>query len=105
MSRSRIETVEQLEAALSEPTEAVVEMMRRTGGNIVFLGVAGKMGPTIARMAKRASDAAGTTRRIIGVSRFSSDDEMRKLEAHGVEAIRCDLLDEDAVAKLPDAPN
>src|SRR5438093_3191496 len=105
MSSSRIESVEELEASLSEPTDAVIEMLRRTDGDIVFLGVAGKMGPTMARMAKRASDAAGVKRRIFGVSRFSSEMEMGKLHAHGIETIRCDLLDEEAVAKLPDAPN
>jgi nucleoside-diphosphate-sugar epimerase len=80
-------------------------MFRGLDGDLIFLGVAGKMGPTLARMAKRASDAAGTKRRIVGVSRFSSEAEMHKLHAHGIETIRCDLLDEVAVAKLPDAPN
>src|SRR5205814_4561418 len=64
----------------------------------------GKMGPSLARMAKRASDAAGTRRRVIAVSRFSAGGG-EAFTAHGVEAVRCDLLSEDDVAKLPDAPN
>ena len=72
--------------------------MRRYGGDILVLGVAGKMGPTLARMARRALDAAGVSRRVIGVSRFSSPDRSRRSSAHGVETIRCDLLDEDALA-------
>ncbi len=99
----RLQTTAELETLLSEPTEAVIEMMRRLAGDIIFLGVAGKMGPTLARMAKRADDAAGTRRRIIGVSRFSTETEMENLRAHGIETIRCDLLDEAAVAKLPEA--
>ena len=100
-----IETVDQLERMLSEPTEQVVEMMRRLKGDIIFLGVGGKIGPSLARMAKRASEAAGVSRRIIGVSRFSSANEEANLNADGIETVRCDLLNEAAVAQLPDAPN
>ena len=105
MNGTTIENLDQLEQLLSEPTDAVVEMMRRLEGDIIFLGVAGKIGPSLARMAKRASDLAGTPRRIIGVSRFSSAKEESKLQAAGIEAVRCDLLDEAAVARLPAAPN
>jgi nucleoside-diphosphate-sugar epimerase len=94
-----------LEQLLSEPTADVVQLMRETPGDFIFLGVAGKMGPTMARMAKRASDLAGTERRIIGVSRFSNHDQIDSLEEHGIEAIRCDLMNEAAVQQLPDAPN
>jgi nucleoside-diphosphate-sugar epimerase len=98
-------TLADLEDRLSEPTEAVIQMMRRVPGDILILGVAGKMGPSLARMAKRASDAAGTARRIIGVSRFR-DAQMRvDLEKHGVETITADLLDAQALAALPEAPN
>jgi nucleoside-diphosphate-sugar epimerase len=94
----------ELEDALSEPTPQVVETLARHPGDIIFLGAAGKMGPTLARMARRASDAAGTRRRVIAVSRFSDGGE-GAFTAHGVEAIRCDLLNEDEVKRLPDAPN
>jgi nucleoside-diphosphate-sugar epimerase len=56
-------------------------------------------------MAKRASDIAGVKRRVIGVSRFSSSTKESELNAHGIETVRCDLLDEEAVAKLPDVRN
>lgn len=94
----------ELESSLSEPTSAVVELFGRLPGDIVFLGAAGKMGPTLARMAKRAADAAGTHRRVIAVSRFSGGGEAA-FTAHGVEAIRCDLLNAAAVSQLPDAAN
>jgi nucleoside-diphosphate-sugar epimerase len=98
------DTEEQLEASLSEPTDGVIELMARLEGDIILLGVGGKMGPTLARMARRASDVAGVRRRVIGVSRFSSGDG-GSLQAHGVEAIACDLLDADAVEQLPNAAN
>jgi len=100
-----IQTVEQLEELLSEPTPGVVETLARLDGDIMVLGVAGKMGPTLARMARRASDLAGVKRRVIGVSRFSSGDVEEKLRSHGIETIRCDLLDGDRLMELPDAPN
>src|SRR6185312_16416338 len=100
-----IETVDQLEELLSEPADGVVETMRRLEGDLIILGVAGKMGPTLARMAKRASDLAGVKRRVIGVARFSSGDQEREYQKHGLETISCDLLDEFAVRKLPDVRN
>jgi nucleoside-diphosphate-sugar epimerase len=100
-----IRDVEHLEDLLSEPTAAAIEAMRGAAGDVVILGVAGKMGPTLARMARRAVDAAAVRARVIGVARFSSPGTQQALEAHGVETIRCDLLDEAAVAALPDAPN
>ncbi|MCC6507866.1 MAG: NAD(P)-dependent oxidoreductase [Pirellulaceae bacterium] len=92
-----------LEEALSRPTVEVIKTLQNIDGDMVFLGVAGKMGPTLARMARRASDMGGIKRRIIGVSRFTSGGQ-QELEAHGIETIQCDLLDEDQVARLPDAP-
>lgn len=100
-----IRDIHHLEDLLSEPSAAAVEAMRAFGGDLIVLGVAGKMGPTLARMARRALDAAGVPGRVIGVSRFSSSAQQDALERHGIETIRCDLLDEDALARLPDAPN
>jgi nucleoside-diphosphate-sugar epimerase len=94
----------ELEDALSEPTPQVIDTLARHKGDIIFLGAAGKMGPSLARMAKRASDASGTKRRVIAVSRFSGGGE-EAFTAHGVEIIRCDLLNEVEVKQLPDAPN
>jgi nucleoside-diphosphate-sugar epimerase len=102
---SAVRDVAHLEELLSEPSPAAIEAMARAGGDVLVLGVAGKMGPTLARMARRAMDAAGVAHRIVGVSRFSSPSQQEALEAYGVETIRCDLLDESALARLPDAPN
>jgi hypothetical protein len=103
--RASIRTVAELEELLSEPTSGVIEMMRRLQGDVILLGVAGKMGPSLARMARRAVDAAGIQKRILGVSRFSSPHEEKALQSCGIETIRCDLLDETAVERLPDVPN
>jgi hypothetical protein len=100
-----IQDVEQLENLLSEPTAGAIDAMRRLEGDVLLLGVGGKMGPTLARMARRATDAAGVSRRIIGVARFSTAALQSQLDAHGVETIRCDLTEPGALARLPDVPN
>ncbi len=98
--------VNDLEEELSRPRPGVLETLRDLPGDLLVLGAGGKMGPTLARMARRAFDELGQQdRRVIAVSRFSSAREAERLEGHGVEVRRCDLLDRDALAALPDAAN
>jgi nucleoside-diphosphate-sugar epimerase len=104
MGPARIEDVEHLEALLSEPTPVLVETLTRLPGDVMVLGVGGKMGPTLARMVRRASEAAGVRRRVVGVARFSAESLEARLQAQGVETIRCDLL-HDPLDRLPDVPN
>jgi nucleoside-diphosphate-sugar epimerase len=96
---------EALEELLSRPRPATIEALRKCPGDVVVLGAGGKMGPTLARMVARASSEGGMSRRVFAVSRFPDETLRQSLTAHGVEAIRADLLDASAVAKLPDAPN
>jgi nucleoside-diphosphate-sugar epimerase len=95
----------QLDDLLSEPTPAVIETLRALPGDVVVLGVGGKMGPTLARMARRALERLGRRDRVIGVARFSDPALPRRLQAWGIVTVVCDLLDRDAVVRLPDAPN
>ena len=101
----RIRDQEHLEDLLSEPTDGVVETVRRLEGDVIVLGVGGKMGPSLSRMLKRAADEAGVRKRVIGVSRFSSPDLAKQLQSWGVETTAADLLDPDQVEKLPRVPN
>ena len=100
-----IQNLDQLEDLLSEPTPAVVQTLGRLEGDLIVLGVGGKMGPSLARMARRASKLAGNRRRIIGVARFSSAGRKAELQRQGIETLRCDLLDEAAVQQLPEVAN
>lgn len=102
--RPSIRDEEHLEDLLSEPGPGVIAALDRLPGDLIVLGVGGKMGPSLARLAKRASDAAGVRRRIIGVARFSQAGLERQLQAWRIETFPCDLLDEDQVARLPEAP-
>ena len=98
-------TETELDEMLSAPRAETVEALRNCPGDIVVLGAGGKMGPTVARMAARAAAQVGDGRRVFAVSRFSSPNVARALGGAGVETVACDLLDRDAVAALPDAPN
>ncbi|MSU90291.1 NAD-dependent epimerase/dehydratase family protein [Rhodobacteraceae bacterium 2CG4] len=90
-----------LEDVLSTPSAALVETLAALPGDITFLGVGGKIGPTLARMAKRAAP----DKRIIGVARFSEPGLKRKLAGWGIETVTCDLLDRAAVDALEKTEN
>jgi hypothetical protein len=95
------EGVEALEEFMTRPSAELSADLARAAGDIMVLGVGGKMGPTLARMAKRAAP----DRRVIGVARFSEKGLREKLESQGIECIACDLLDRAALEHLPRAPN
>src|SRR5437762_6491889 len=90
-----------LDELLCRPGQAPIDDLRKVDGDIMILGVAGKMGPTLAGLAK----AAMPERRIIGVARFSEAGVKDQLQARGIETINCDLLDEAAIKALPKIPN
>ena len=100
-----IKTVEQLEERLSRPTAADVSAMAALDGDLLILGAAGKMGPSLAALARRAADQAKVQKRIIGVSRFADDGARLQFSSRNIETIACDLLEPGTLAKLPDIEN
>src|SRR5207302_3034239 len=90
-----------LDELLSRPDQALVDDLARVEGDVLVLGVGGKMGPTLARLAARAAPQ----KRIVAVARFSEPHLRGDLERHGIETIACDLLDRAAVDKLPKLAN
>ncbi|CAN5891123.1 NAD(P)-dependent oxidoreductase [soil metagenome] len=98
---ARFDSVEAVEDFMTAPSQALIADLARTPGDIIVLGVGGKMGPTLARMAKRAA----TAKRVIGVARFSEPRVREALIKAGVEPISADLLDRIALEKLPQAAN
>lgn len=100
-----IESEEQLEDLLSQPSGADRQAVGALEGDLLILGAGGKMGPTLARRARRAADEAGVGLRVIAVARFSDPSVRQKLERWGVETLAADLLQEHRLAELPDAPN
>lgn len=100
-----ISNEQELEELLSRPNEADIEAVRQLNGDFLLLGVAGKMGPSLALRIKRAVNAAGISSRVMGASRFSSAYNRQLLEAQGIETISVDLLNEEHLAGLPEAAN
>jgi len=90
-----------LEDILSEPSDSTKEILAGLDGDIVILGAAGKMGPTLSMMLKKASSG----KNIYAVSRFSDGALRNRIEDAGVETIRIDLLDESLYSQLPDVKN
>ena len=87
-----------LDELLSRPSQALVADLRKIEGDILVLGAGGKMGPSLAQMARRA---AAKRKRVLAVARFSDPRRRRALEQAGIETIACDLVDRAAVARLP----
>jgi hypothetical protein len=102
----RTMTLEMLEDELPRPAAEDCELMRSIEGDVIVLGAGGKMGPSLARRARRAADQTGRpSRRIFAVSRFASEESRKQLTALGIEAISCDLLDRTQLARLPACAN
>jgi nucleoside-diphosphate-sugar epimerase len=94
-----------LEELLSRPTPAVIEAMRALEGDVLILGASGKMGPSLARLALRASQEANVRRRVIALARFTDPARRHALERDGVDTLECDLFRREQLDRLPDAPN
>ena len=86
--------VDDLEEFMTRPTPGLERELAEVE-DLLVLGVGGKMGPTLARMARRAG------KHVIGVARFSESGLEEKLEAWGIECVACDLLDRAALERLP----
>jgi nucleoside-diphosphate-sugar epimerase len=95
----------ELEELLSRPLAADVAAMKSLDGDLLVLGAGGKMGPSLVLRALRAVRESGKKTRVIAVARFTEAGLAKRLESNGVEIISCDLLDRNALASLPDAPN
>jgi dTDP-4-dehydrorhamnose reductase len=100
-----IKNIEELEDHLSRPTEADAAAMSALNGDLLILGVGGKMGPSLSRLARRAAALAGAHVRIVAVARFSNASLPAQLAAQGIEPITCDLLEPGALSLLPEIPN
>ncbi|NUM53989.1 MAG: NAD-dependent epimerase/dehydratase family protein [Candidatus Hydrogenedentes bacterium] len=100
-----MESVDQLEDVMTRPSPGLVEAMRALKGDIVILGVGGKMGPTLAMLAARAVEESGVTRGITAVSTFSQGAVRERLESCGIATHKADLLAPGAIDALPDAEN
>lgn len=100
-----MKTIEALEAKLAEPSEALIRDIAALDGDIMLLGIGGKMGPSLARLAMNAIKKAGVSKKVYGASRFSSGGLREELERDGVHTLAVDLLDDPQLQDLPDVKN
>jgi nucleoside-diphosphate-sugar epimerase len=100
-----IQTELELEERLSRPDDDTTAAIAALDGGLLILGAGGKMGPSLARLARRAADQAGIQKRVIAVARFTNDKLSSELAKEGIETIACDLLEPAKLAQLPDIPN
>jgi len=105
MLTTGIHSVPELEEFLSRPSEADISAIARLDGDLLILGAGGKMGPSLARRARRAADKAGVRKNIIAVARFSENQLRAGLTSEGIETLAVDLLQPGALSRLPDTPN
>jgi len=101
----KIETEQQLEELLTRPRVVLQDFVKTLQSPLIILGAGGKMGPTLALLARRAADAAKHPLEIIAVSRFRDSALISKLNGNQIRTITCDLLDANALRQLPDAQN
>jgi nucleoside-diphosphate-sugar epimerase len=102
---TKINNQAELEERLSRPSKADAAALASMDGDLLILGAGGKMGPSLAKLARRAADKAGVKKRVIAVARFSDANLPSELTAQGIETITCDLLEPGELEKLPDVPN
>ena len=98
-------SIERFYHELLKPSPALIEDITTLHGDIIILGVGGKMGPSLAKLAKQSIDLAGVQKNVIGVARFSEPELRKELEAAGIETYAADLLDDVQLQHLPDVEN
>src|SRR6266704_4100879 len=101
----QIDTEAKLDEILSRPSDADAAAIAQLAGDLLILGAGGKMGPSLARRACRAAEKAGVQKRIVAVARFSDHRLRESLASDGIEIVVADLLQPDALSKLPDSQN
>jgi nucleoside-diphosphate-sugar epimerase len=104
-STDLLETAEEIDNLMSKPTVEVIETFKKIDGDLIVLGCAGKMGPTLIKLAKNSIDKSQTKKKVIGVDRFIPDDIRKNLASTGIELIQCNMLNKEECNKLPDVKN
>lgn len=100
-----MEDIQTIVKGLLQPSAVLISDMAAMKGDLLILGVGGKIGPSLALLAKQAIDRSGVPRKVIGISRFSESGLKEQLEKEGIETRVADLMNETELASLPDAEN
>src|SRR6266850_6627285 len=98
-------SLEEIDNRLYTVNADLIDDVKALKGDILILGAGGKMGPSLAKLAKLAVDATGVKKKIIAVSRFSDAAVRKELEDQGIEIISADLMEDAALQRLPEVEN
>ena len=98
-------TEERLNNLLTEPSDLLIEDIKKIKGDIMVLGAGGKMGPTLSVLAQNAINKAGINKKVYAVSRGSDKIATELMKSAGIEVIACDLLNKESLYSLPDVEN
>ncbi|WP_216334953.1 NAD-dependent epimerase/dehydratase family protein [Sinomicrobium weinanense] len=97
--------LKEMEASLTRPSGALVDDVKKLEGDVMLLGIGGKMGVSMGKLLVDALAEAGRETKVYGVSRFSKPETQREVEANGVIPMACDLLNDDGLQALPEVKN
>ncbi|MVZ60700.1 epimerase [Sphingobacterium humi] len=97
--------LKKLEEKYAVPSRELLEDVKQIEGDIMLLGIAGKMGVSMGKLLVDALRAVGKDNKVYGVSRFSDPKAKAQVEESGVIAIACDLLNDAELFNLPEVPN
>ncbi|MGG1663162.1 NAD-dependent epimerase/dehydratase family protein [Brevibacillus sp. NRS-1366] len=100
-----MKTIQELDQKMIRPSDQLIQSMAEMDGDLMILGVGGKMGPSLAKLAKKAIEKAGVEKKVIGVSRFSAGSLQAELQEAGIETIAVDLLNDKELQSLPAVKN
>ncbi len=100
-----IRSEDELLEILTRPRPVLVQFIQTLDSPLIILGAGGKMGPSLAILARRAADAAEMNLEIVAVSRFTDRQIRDDLEARGIRTLSADLMERGAFASLPDSSN
>lgn len=100
-----MKTIHELDQKMIRPSDQLIQSMADMDGDLMILGVGGKMGPSLAKLAKKAIEKAGVEKKVIGVSRFSAGSLKEELQEAGIETITVDLLNDKELQSLPAVKN
>lgn len=100
------EILKKIERQMYMPSQALIEDVKKIDGDIMILGVSGKMGYNLAALLVNALKEAGIEKKVYGVARFSGGQKDReRFDQLGVETIVADFLEPGALEKLPQVKN
>ncbi|MGN6494374.1 MAG: NAD-dependent epimerase/dehydratase family protein [Agriterribacter sp.] len=97
--------IEQQYEELLQPSQALINDIKKIKGDILLLGAGGKMGPALALLASQAVAKAGVQKKVMAASRFSEPGVRDRLEANGIKTYSIDLLEDEQLESLPQVDN